>query len=173
MSLKQYTCEFSMPENIHFNHEIILHLMWVEPRPHRAVLYIVDRGTHFSAARFVQGEPAEDVWNTLESCWTSIYIVFTNILPHDYGECYAAEFCCAATENCSKVENEGNETFGSSPGSEVRVYGEKKNSWGGPFKLISYDGYNTAVVDFKKRPVPFPTSAITIFLREFNNVVDK
>ena len=45
-----------MPDNIQFNHEIIIDLTWIEPRPHKPVLYIIDRRTHLSAAESLERE---------------------------------------------------------------------------------------------------------------------
>ena len=60
-------------------------LIWIEPRPHRPVLHIVDRGTHFSAAVFLDREDAVSIWNSFGSCWVSIYVGFPIVVTHDYG----------------------------------------------------------------------------------------
>ena len=52
MAPKLYTFEVSLLGDKKFNHEVIIDLTWIEPRPHRLAVHIVDRGTHFSAARF-------------------------------------------------------------------------------------------------------------------------
>ena len=75
MASKPFLFQVSMPDDVQFNYEVILDLTWLEPRPHRPALHIVDRGTHFSAAEFLQGESAEDIWNTFVSCWFSKYLV--------------------------------------------------------------------------------------------------
>ncbi len=81
-----------MPDNIQFNHEIILDLTWIEPRPHKPVLHIVDRGTHLSAAEFLVGESSEDIWNTFISCWVTVYVGFPDILSHDFGSAFSSGF---------------------------------------------------------------------------------
>ncbi len=74
MAPKPFVFQVTMPDNIVLNLEVMLDLMWIEPRPHTPVLHIVDRGTHFSAAEFLNGESAEDVWNSFISCCVSVYV---------------------------------------------------------------------------------------------------
>ncbi len=64
MASKPFVFRVTIPDSIQFKHEIILGLAWIEPQPHHPVLHTVDCGTRFSAARFVDGEYAEPVWNT-------------------------------------------------------------------------------------------------------------
>ncbi len=75
-----------------FNHEIFLDLEYLEPRPYTPILYVVDRGTHFSAARFAPDESAERIWNTFLSCWVSVYFGFPNIVSHDQGSLFSCDF---------------------------------------------------------------------------------
>ena len=56
-----HTFQVTMPGDIQFNHELIRDITWIEPRPHRPLLHIFNRGTQFSATKFVSGESAEDV----------------------------------------------------------------------------------------------------------------
>ncbi len=79
MAWKPFIFQVTMPDEILFNHEIILDLAWIEPRPHRPVLHIVDRGTRFSASKFVYGECAKSVWNTFVSLWVTAYVGFPNV----------------------------------------------------------------------------------------------
>ena len=74
-----------IPDDIQFNHEVIQDLTWIESRLHTTALHIVDCGTHFSAAVFLEGEDAESVCNASVSCWVSVYVGFPNIVKHDYG----------------------------------------------------------------------------------------
>ena len=92
MEPKPYAFQINMPDDIQFNYEVILDLSWIEPRPHRPVLHTVDPSTHFSEAKFVRGESAEDVWNTLVTCWISPYVGFPDILTHDFGKCFTSDF---------------------------------------------------------------------------------
>ena len=92
MASKPFLFQLFMPDDVQFNHELILDFTWLEPMSHRPALHIVDRGTHFSLAEFLQGESAEDIWNTFVSCWVSIYVGFPNILSHDFGSAFSAKF---------------------------------------------------------------------------------
>ncbi len=92
MESRLYTFQVTMRDNIQFNHKVIVDISWIEPRPHKPVLHIVHRGTHFSTAKFVSGESAEDAWNTLISCWVSVYAGFPNIMTHDFGICFTSDF---------------------------------------------------------------------------------
>ena len=92
MAPKPFFFQVPIPDDIQFNHEVILDLRWIEPRPHKLALHVVDRGTRFSSALFVDGESAEDVWNAFISWWASIYIGFPNIHTHDFGSCFTSEF---------------------------------------------------------------------------------
>ncbi len=91
-STKTFVFQETMPDQIQFNHEIILDLAWIEPRLHRPFLHIIDCGTHFSAARFVDGECAESVWNTFILIWVTVYVGFPNVLTHDFGSCFTSDF---------------------------------------------------------------------------------
>ena len=85
MTPKPFVFQVTMPDDIQFNHEVILDLTWIEPRPHKPALHVVDRGTNFSSALFVDGKSAEDVWNAFISSKVSTYIGVPNILTHDFG----------------------------------------------------------------------------------------
>ena len=47
MAPKPFLSQVTMPDDIQFNHEVIVDISWIEKRPHRPVLHIVDRVTHF------------------------------------------------------------------------------------------------------------------------------
>lgn len=94
MAPKPFVFQVSLPDN-----EIYMDLMWLhvtsegDTNPSKkSVLHVVDRGTHFSAARFLSGESAETVWNTFIECWVSIYVGFPNVLSHDQGKLFTSEF---------------------------------------------------------------------------------
>ncbi len=56
MAPRSYVFQDTMPDSIQFIHEVIMDLSWIESRPHQPVLHVVDRGTHFSATKFLKGE---------------------------------------------------------------------------------------------------------------------
>ncbi len=82
MAPKPFVFQVTMPDNIVFNHEIYLDLMWIEKRPHPPILHIVHRGTHFSASTFLKSENAVDVWSASVTVRVSYYIGFHSILTH-------------------------------------------------------------------------------------------
>ena len=61
MAFKPFIFQVSIPDDVQFNHEVNLDLTWLEARPYKPALRIVDRGNYFSAAEFLQGENAEDI----------------------------------------------------------------------------------------------------------------
>lgn len=63
-----------------FNHEVIMDIMYIQGR---TVLHVVDRGTHFQAARFLNGDSAEEVWHTFMEMWTLTYLGAPDNLKHD------------------------------------------------------------------------------------------
>ena len=89
MSPKPFVFQVSMPDDIVFNNEVVVDLMWLDGKP---VLHIVDRGTHYSAASFVTDESAETTWNTLVRCWVSLYTGFPCIIAHDKGSLFTSRF---------------------------------------------------------------------------------
>ena len=88
MSPKPYVFQVAMPDNIQFNHEVQLDLMFIDKK---AILHVVDRGTHFSAARFIRRQNVEAVWNALIECWIAVYVGFPNIFAYDQGSVFNSE----------------------------------------------------------------------------------
>ena len=82
--------QVTMQDDIQLNREVIMELTCIEPRSQKRAIQVVDRGAHLSAAVFLEGENAESVWNTLVSCWVSIYIGLPNVVKHDYGICFSS-----------------------------------------------------------------------------------
>lgn len=60
---KPYVFKVSMPvDDIVFNHEIEVDLFWIEGQ---AALHIIDRGTRYSVAKFLESQTAEYLWNII------------------------------------------------------------------------------------------------------------
>lgn len=53
------------------------------PTNNRPALQIVDIGTRFNAALFLNGESSTDIWSTLIRAWSSLYIEMPNSLLVD------------------------------------------------------------------------------------------
>ncbi len=56
--------------------------------------------------------------------------------------------------------------FDTPPGSEIRVYREKKKCWEGPFLFSSYNRRKTAFIDITDKIVPFSITCVRPFLQE-------
>ncbi len=81
-----------MPDDMIFNHEIFVDLMWIEKLPHAPFLHIVDHGTRFSAATFVRSENSIDAWNAFVTCWEAVYFSFPNALTLYQGKYVTSDF---------------------------------------------------------------------------------
>ena len=91
------TCQFSaqnprrftafIPDGIVFNRTVILDLMWIHSNP---VLHVIDKDTHYSAARFLEGKSTEQVWQTFLLCWVSTYVGYPDILKADAGSVFTS-----------------------------------------------------------------------------------
>ena len=53
MAPKPLVFQVTMPDDIQFNHEAMMDLRRIEPKPNRTALHVVERGIHFSAAVFL------------------------------------------------------------------------------------------------------------------------
>lgn len=90
-------------DEIVFNHEIEVDLFWIEGK---AVLYIIDRGTRYSVARFIESQTAEYLWNVIIETWVTIFTGFPNVISHDRGSQFESEFfkdACAEFGIVAKV----------------------------------------------------------------------
>ena len=93
---KPSTFQVSMPmDDIFFYHEIEVDLFWIDSK---AVLHIIDRGTRYSVAKFVEKVSAEHLWNTIMDAWASLFTGFPQIISHDQGTYFTSDYfqsCCA------------------------------------------------------------------------------
>lgn len=69
-SPKQMVFHVRDTDNLRFNHEIIMDVMYLGNEMYRTapVLHIVDAVTRFNAAAFLPGSDVNSVWNTFYSC---------------------------------------------------------------------------------------------------------
>ncbi len=104
----------SIPEeNIVFNHELALDLMWLD---RKALLHVVDTQTHYMSAAFLKGQTVEDVWEAFLFCWVTLYTGFPLRIRTDQGSAFTS---LRWTRRCEAV------------GTEVRHSGvESHNSMG-------------------------------------------
>lgn len=88
----------SLPnDEVTFNREVALDLMWVEGK---AVLHVVDIDTHFNNAIFLKGQSVEDVWEVFLSCWSTVYLGNPDKLKVDQGSAFTS---VRWTKLCDKI----------------------------------------------------------------------
>ncbi len=91
-------------DKVMFNHRITLDLVWLpsrvpqSSRANRPALHIVDTGTRFNAATFINGESASEVWNAFLRCWSTLYTGMPNSMLVDQGSVFLADEWIAACE---------------------------------------------------------------------------
>ena len=80
-----------------FNHRLTLDLAWLparKPPYHRAnrpALHIVDIGTRFNAAIFIDGESSTAVWNSFLQAWACMYIGMPSSILVDQGSVFISD----------------------------------------------------------------------------------
>lgn len=87
-----------MPDDVVFNQELLIDIMYKDKRP---ILHIVDRGTRFSAAKYLKKADAKTVWNTFIQLWSTMYIGHTRSILTDQG----SVFMCAEWKGVCRVCN--------------------------------------------------------------------
>ena len=71
-----------------FNHTIYVDVMYIDSNP---LLHVVDEGTRFQAARWLQNMTAQHAWDVLRLCWIDVYIGPPEVITHDAGTNFAAQ----------------------------------------------------------------------------------
>ena len=64
-------------ENVRFNSRVCIDIMYIDGKP---VLHLVDDATHFSAAPFLSKVSTEAMWESILTCWATVYTG----LPHKF-----------------------------------------------------------------------------------------
>lgn len=77
-----------LEEKIVLNHEVALELFWLDGKP---VLHVVDLGTGFSNALFLQGQSVSGVWSAFTLCWCTIYVGHPHSMCTDSGSVYTSQ----------------------------------------------------------------------------------
>lgn len=83
-----------LEEEIKFNHEVAVDLMWLKGNP---ILHIVDTQTRFQNAILLKGESARDVWDAFIEAWASVYIGYPNRIRSDRGSVFTSKFWADVT----------------------------------------------------------------------------
>lgn len=99
------------PDQIVFNHEIAIDLMWLEGNP---VLHVVDTHTHFQNATVLRSKRTEDIWAAFVECWASIYVGYPRVIRLDQEASFRASvFDDLATANGVELRFSGTESHNS------------------------------------------------------------
>jgi transposase InsO family protein len=85
------TFQVRMPDEVFFNKEIRMDLMYLEEAgKQRPVLTIVDAGTTFTSAVFLSAASSKAVWDAFLQCWTTIYTGFPDSILTDQGSLFTS-----------------------------------------------------------------------------------
>ena len=76
-------------ENARFNERVLLDIITIDGKP---ILYIVDEGTRFSAARFVPDVSTTTIWSIILHWWATIYTGLPNRMLVDQGTNFGDAF---------------------------------------------------------------------------------
>ena len=108
------------PDHVLFNHYITLDLVWLPARnppsgrTNKPCLHIVDMGTRFNAATFIQAENTSAIWNAFIRSWCCLYIGFPNHMLVDQGAVFLSDEWKAACElNAIELKTTGTESHNS------------------------------------------------------------
>ena len=83
MAAKPYIVKVAVPrDDIFFNGEVVVDIMWIQGKH---VLHVVDKATHFMAARFIPENLTETIWRTFLQMWVLVYLGPPDNLRHDQG----------------------------------------------------------------------------------------
>ena len=99
----RFRVSFGTPE-ARFNERIMVDVMKIDGKK---VLHVVDEGTRFSAARFLDDESTVTVWKTLIECWVAIYTGLPNRIIVDQGSNFGPTFIHMAHHRGLDVEQTG------------------------------------------------------------------
>lgn len=89
-------CMASAPEDIQFNHEIVVGIMHINQNP---VLQIVCAGARFTVAAFMSGVSAQTVWETLLRAWIKPYVGSPHMIKVDQGSQFVSDELYRASES--------------------------------------------------------------------------
>ena len=63
--------------------------MWIEGA---AVLHIIDKGTRYWVAKFLQNDTSEHVWKVLQKFWFIVFTGYPYIIAQDQGLQFTSEY---------------------------------------------------------------------------------
>ena len=111
---KPFVVKVSVPhDGIVFNSEVVIDIMWIQGKH---VLHVVDRATHFQAARFIPDDSTETIWRTFMQMWVLVYLGPPDNLRHDQGTQFVSPklqaMAAEAGISCRPVGIEGAHAMG-------------------------------------------------------------
>ena len=111
---KPYVVKVAVPrEDIVFNSEVVIDIMWIQGKH---VLHVVDKATHFMAARFIPDDSTETIWRTFLQMWVLVYLGPPDNLRHDQGTQFVSPklqaMAAEAGISCRPVGVEGPNAMG-------------------------------------------------------------
>lgn len=74
---------FTLREDVEFNFNIIVDVMYINNRP---ILHVVDESTRFNAARWLKDISANHTWEVLKMCWIDSYLGPPDLITTDAGK---------------------------------------------------------------------------------------
>ena len=78
----------TVPEDIMFNHEVVMDIVYVQAKP---VLQIVCTLKRFTVAAFVHNKTSETIWNTFSRAWVHPYVGSPHIFRIDQGSGFISQ----------------------------------------------------------------------------------
>lgn len=76
------------PDELLFNHEIAVGLLWLESRP---VLHVISTHTCFQCAAVRRAKNVEAIWSVLLECWCTIYTGYPRVMRVDHESAIASD----------------------------------------------------------------------------------
>ena len=80
--------KFTLRDDIHFNHTIIIDIMYIDNKP---VLHAVDEATRFTAACWLPDLTAKTVWDTFRMMWIDTYVGPPDFIMTDAGKNFTSK----------------------------------------------------------------------------------
>jgi transposase InsO family protein len=98
---------------IRFNQELYLDLIWLDGKPS---VHVIDRGTSFSGALFLDGSSLLDVWSAFLRCWSYSLVGHPRSMLTDQGSVFLAHdwsnLCTAAGITLRHMGTESHNSLG-------------------------------------------------------------
>lgn len=85
---KSMTFQVRFPEKVIFNKQVRLGLMKMDLYP---ILHILDVGTNFSVAKFIENENSKTIWETFVVEWVTTYTSYPDEMLTDQGSAFISQ----------------------------------------------------------------------------------